>query len=183
VFDHIVELTWHGIAPALRDRMESTYGDPPQVQSFADLLVIHELAHLYHHQSGFWFPERWLAELFANLCLDGYVTERAPELGDVLRVFPRCASGMDDAVLVERDLDRMAESLESGPTGALNYAWFQMNLHQAAAKLWSSGGVSSLQRLFHRFRGETAAPTDLRAVLVEDVDPMLGDVIDGWPSS
>ena len=88
VFDHIVELTWDGIAPALRDRMEATYGDPPQVQSFADLLVIHELAHLYHHQSGFWFPERWLAELFANLCLDGYVTERAPELGDVLRVFP-----------------------------------------------------------------------------------------------
>ena len=78
---------------------------------------------------------------------------------------------------------QMAESLESGPTGPLNYAWFQMNLHQAAATLWNSGGAGMLQRLFHRFRGDGATPTDLRAVLVEDVDPLLGDVIDGWPSS
>ena len=117
VFDQILELTWPGVSSALRDQMHATYGDPPQVQAFADLLVVHELAHLYHHQSGFWFPERWIAELFANVALDGYVSERAPELGDVLRVFPRCASGMDDAVLIERDLGRMAESLESGPTG------------------------------------------------------------------
>jgi hypothetical protein len=40
-----------------------------------------------------------------------------------------------------------------------------------------------LQRLFHRFRGDGATPTDLRAVLVDDVDPLLGDLIDGWPSS
>lgn len=179
VFDHLVELTWSGISPELRDRMHATYGDPPRVQPFADLLVVHELAHLYHHQAGFWFPQRWLAELFANVCLDGYVSECAPELAETLRVFPQCASGMDDAVIVERELERMAQSLESGPTGPLNYAWFQMNLHQAAARVWAHGGVSTLQRLFRRFRDDAPAP-DLRAALVEDVDPVLAEVIDGW---
>lgn len=181
VFDHIVGLTWDRLTPLLRHEMHRAYGEPPNVQSFADLLVVHELAHLYHHQSGFWFPQRWIAELFANVCLEGYVSEREPHLGDALHALPRCASAMDESVLVERDLNRMAESLEAGPAGPLNYAWYQMNLHQAAEQVWAAGGRPTLQRLFRRFRGDSSATEDLRAVLTADVHPILGTLIDDWP--
>jgi hypothetical protein len=52
------------------------YGVPATVDAFCDLLAIHELGHLFHVQSGHWFPQRWLAEPFADLSLDAWVRER-----------------------------------------------------------------------------------------------------------
>jgi hypothetical protein len=144
-------------------------------------VAIHELAHLFHAQAGFWFPERWLSELFCNLALEGWVADREPGSADVLHVFPRVAAEtIDPHGLPVRELGRMERSLEAGSVGPANYGWYQLLLHVAEASIWSRGGSGALRRLFARFRDGTPAP-DLRTTLRDEVHPAFADVIDGWP--
>lgn len=64
--------------------MRSVYGDPPRLgEHFADLVVAHELTHLFHDfdeatgQTD--FPRLWVAELFPNVALHGYISEVEPQ--------------------------------------------------------------------------------------------------------
>jgi hypothetical protein len=181
-FDGLLELVDPGLDQPGRDRLRAVYGDPPHLDQFAELLVVHEVAHLFHAQAGFWFPERWLSELFCNLALTGWVAEHEPEMTDVLGTFPELgAVAIDPATLPVRALDRMAEALEAGPAGPVAYVWYQLVLHVAATSLWARGGPATLRRLLDRFRdGQPSG--DLRATLRDDVHPGLAEVIDRWPA-
>src|SRR5215208_4559659 len=58
------------VAPEQRAEMESIYGTvdgQPNMTPFADLLVVHELGHLFHEQAPFDFPRLWLMEHFERL--------------------------------------------------------------------------------------------------------------------
>jgi hypothetical protein len=181
--EQLVGLIRPGLDNEGRFRLRAVYGDPPRVQPFSDLLVVHELAHLYHAQSGFWFPERWLSELFCNLALEGWVVEHEPELTQVLHTLPQLGvAAIDPATLPVRDLARMEQALDAGPAGPANYAWYQMRLEVAATAIWSCGGPDTLRRLLDRFRGGEP-PADLRAALRDDVHPSVADVIDDWPAA
>jgi hypothetical protein len=181
-FDSLFDMVRPGLGRDGRRRLRAVYGYPPDLQAFSDLLAIHELAHLFHCQAGFWFPERWLSELFCNLALEGWVAEREPGSADVLHVFPLVvAESIDPTALPVRRLARMEQSLEAGPDGPTNYGWYQQRLHVAAASVWSHGGADALRRLFARFR-HGAPPEDLRTTLRDEVHPAFAEVIDGWPA-
>lgn len=177
-FADLVAQPWPSLSEPTRAAMRATYGDPPDINDFAALLTVHELGHLYHVQSGFWFPERWVSELFSNIALDGWVSEEAPELGAVLRTFPRCAFDVDASLFPERRLERMEFAFDAGPIGPALYGWYQMRLHAAAETIWRAGGRDLLRRLFDTFRD--GAPADPRAALL-DIHPAFGTVIDSWP--
>jgi hypothetical protein len=79
------------LAPAQRAEMEAVYGIADgqiNIAPFADLIVVHELAHLFHEQVPFAFPRLWLDELFANLCVHTYIAEREPEQLPVWTALP-----------------------------------------------------------------------------------------------
>ena len=158
------------------------YGDPPEVGLFSDLMAVHELAHLYHAQSGFWFPQRWLSELFANLALEGWVREREPASLPALRTVPRCFATIDSTRFAVTALERMDQALDARPDGPIIYAWYQCTLHCRARRVWDAAGPGVLAGLHERFR-DSPPVTDLRAFLVADLDPVFGAVIDAWPSS
>src|SRR5688500_15925920 len=45
----IVDWFWPHLRPETKERVRSAYGDPPDLGSaFPDLVVVHELTHLYH---------------------------------------------------------------------------------------------------------------------------------------
>jgi hypothetical protein len=180
-FDDLLDTLWPRMSDPAHRRLRGVYGEPPGLHRFAELLVIHELAHLYHVQAGYWFPQRWLSELFSNLALEGWISDNEPHLGEVLRTFPACASTIDPTIFAVRELSTMDQALEAGPTGPLNYAWYQQLLHVAATSIWRDGGATVLRRLFDRFRDRTPAE-DLRTTLHNDVHPALAAVIDTWPA-
>jgi len=103
------------LSPADLHDFNHVYGDPPEVGLFSDLLAVHEPAHLYHAQSGFWFPQRWLSELFANLALEGWVREREPASLPALRTFPRCFATIDSTRFAVTALERMDQALDARP--------------------------------------------------------------------
>ena len=177
-FDDLVAALWPQLSEETRGDVEEVYGRPPRIHPFADMLAVHELCHLYHQQSGFWFPERWLSELFCNIGLEGYITEIEPDQIAVLRTFSAVAQDIDPQAFPVRDIHRMEAALEGGP---MNYAWFQLLLHRAAIPIWQTGGASVLRRLFDRFR-DGSHPADLRQALADDVDPSVARVIDDLPA-
>ena len=62
---------------------------------FFDLLIVHELAYVFHHTGNCIFPHRWLMEFFCNLCLHAYVAEIESEQLPILETFPRLMSKVD----------------------------------------------------------------------------------------
>ena len=134
LFDDILLLTQKHLPDDERVSFEAVYGGPPDLRPFADLLAIHELAHLYHLERGFDFGRFWLTELFCNLALEGYVLEAEPEARSVLETLPRASRHIPPSELNLWRLDNMADS-----TG-VNYGWYELQLHAEAIPIWGEGG-------------------------------------------
>lgn len=180
-FDGMAALARPQLSDTDRDAMDRVYGRPPAMDRFSDLLVIHELGHLFHTQSGHWFPQRWLAELFANLAMEAWVREREPQTLDILHTLPRCFATIDTSSFAMTAIDAMAESLEAGPEGPTIYAWYQCIEEIAAVRIIDEAGPEVLRRLNDRFRDGTPIE-DLREALVSDVHPVFGEFMDHWPT-
>jgi hypothetical protein len=149
------------IGPALpaagMSRLRTVYGDPPDLgDRFADLVIAHELTHLYHEfdeGSGETdFPRLWLAELFANIGLYGYVAENEPDQLPVLETICELSALAGPELWEVRELDRMEEGLATGPQ---NYIWFEFLLILIAKHIWHHGGPDG----FVTFREHLRAPT------------------------
>ena len=41
--------------------------------------IVHDLGHTFHAHLSYWFPRKWLMELFADLCLYTYVAANEPD--------------------------------------------------------------------------------------------------------
>ncbi len=79
------------VGEADRAELEAAYRAPDGSVAFGpffDLIAVHEVAHLFHIGTVV-FPRRWLAELFANLCLQAWVEARAPASRVTLLTLPR----------------------------------------------------------------------------------------------
>jgi len=159
--------------------LQKVYGDPPQLGSFADLLVSHELSHLAHGRSwpkgpvGF-----WMKELAANLGLHGYVTELEPaESARLETILEVTWSSVPNSHWPVRDLLRMEDSLAGDGS---NYVWFEFGLQLLARRLWQTAGATALQTVITALRGPEL---DLgQAVeLLEHLDPAVAQAIRDWP--
>jgi len=167
------------LTPELVQRYRTVFTQPDGSQSFAsffDLLVVHELAHLFHTQAFCIFPRLWLMELFANLCLYAYVAVVEPDQLPVLETRPQLLVRIDAQHTPHRQLqDFEIQDISINPQ---NYAWYQGHFHIAVKRIYAQSGVAALQRLWQMF----LVPDQQLAVQLEAVSPELAQVLTQWPS-
>ena len=148
---------WDGIRawafrPVPDDEMrglEATYGVGPggeiDVRPFNDLMVLHELGHIFHRQVPFEFPRIWLGELFANLCHYVAVAEGLPLRLNHLNALPRAVhrSSADVSHVSLSDFDALQYGVGMG-----NFVWYEWQLLAASRAIYNAEGPPALRRLF-----------------------------------
>ena len=91
LFDSVCAQFWPDFDEGSRDAMHRAYGNPPMLEAFADLILVHELLHLVPRGKS--LPTMWHEELFANLGAVGYLASEEP---DELPVYMTlCRAGCD----------------------------------------------------------------------------------------
>jgi hypothetical protein len=151
------------------------------IAPFADLLVIHELGHLFHEQVPFRFPRLWLMEFFANFCLHAYLVENEPQhMPTWLRIIEPIV-----IVPLERVQHRSLDDFEQlyVGVGPANYVWYQFRLTLGVKALYDAAGVAALQRLYQTFANDTGDVSDqqLATILEAQVHPVAAQVLRTWP--
>ncbi|GAB3861976.1 hypothetical protein GCM10028801_26760 [Nocardioides maradonensis] len=164
-------------------RLARTFGDPPEFTGIADLLVTHEATHLCHEidpvTGGSEFPSLWLAELFANLGMHGYLASHEPDQLTLLAAM--AAATLDAGYEVWRvtDLELMGPSIEMA--GVTNYVWYEFRLIHLAGQLWDAVGTSSL-RSFHQLLGHPELTPEQVVERLSRLEPAVAGAIRRWPA-
>jgi len=143
LFDSVCRQFWPDLGEDSRGAMHRVYGNPPLLEAFADLILVHELMHLVPRRQS--LPEMWHEELFANLGAVGYLASEEPDALQVYMTFCRAGRDVPPSRVARSALVDMASSFEDG--GFANYVWYQFRLVLAADRLWNSHGVEALQAL------------------------------------
>ncbi len=157
------------------------YGDPPDLGAeFPDLLVVHELTHLYHAYDEATdttdFPRLWLAELFANIGLYGYVTEVEPAKLPLVEAISHASYSAGPQPWTVQDLNHMAASLAEGP---LNYCWFEFMLIRLAQQIWELGGSAAFAQVHDTLRKPLTDDEILSRLA--DIHPDIAATVRQWP--
>jgi hypothetical protein len=143
LFDSVCAQFWPDFAEDSRDAMHRVYGNPPMLEAFADLILVHELMHLVPRRHS--LPRMWHEELFANLGAVGYLASEEPDELPVYMTFCRAGCDVPPSQVACSALVDMPKSFEDG--GFANYVWYQGRLILAAERLWNTHGVEALQAL------------------------------------
>ena len=88
-WEPIMEQLQH-TAPDLPTPLRSVYTTPQgnlDLTPHVELWMIHDLGHACHAHHDYWFPLKWLMELFASLCLYTYIAKQEPDLLPVAEIF------------------------------------------------------------------------------------------------
>jgi hypothetical protein len=143
LFASVCAQFWPDFSAESRDAIHQAYGNPPMLEEFADLILVHELLHLVPRGES--LPRMWHEELFANLGAVGYLASEEPEELPVYMTFCRAGCDVPPSRVACSTLVDMASSFERG--GFENYVWYQCRLILAAERLWNTEGVEALQAL------------------------------------
>ena len=143
LFGSMCKLFWPDFGDASRAAMHQVYGDPPALDRFADLILVHELMHLVPRAQR--LPTMWHEELFANLGAVGYLASEEPDELPVYMVFAHAGSEVPPSRVARSALADMPKSFADG--GPANYGWYQFRLTVAAERLWNAHGVAALRAL------------------------------------
>ncbi len=143
LFDSVCTLFWPDFSLESRAAMHEVYGDPPMLEEFADLILVHELMHLVPRGQS--LARMWHEELFANLGAVAYLASEEPDELPVYMTFCRAGRDVPPSRVACSALVDMASSFEAG--GFANYVWYQFRLIVAAERLWNTRGVEALQAL------------------------------------
>jgi hypothetical protein len=170
-------------APA-HHRLTAVYGDPPKLgERFADLVIAHELTHFFHEydeRTGLTdFPRLWVAELFANIGMHGYIASNEPAQLPALETICQLTREAPADRWSVRDLDRMEQSLAAGP---LNYVWFQLQLLPIAKQIWQAGGPTALREFRNNLR-QPALTDDQITERIQEIAPRAARTLRHWPAS
>ena len=155
LFDSVCAQFWPDFGEGSREAMHAAYGDPPLLEEFADLILVHELMHLVPRGQS--LPRMWHEELFANLGAVAYLVSEEPDELPVYLTFCRAGCDVPPARVACSALVDMADSFERG--GFANYVWYQCRLIVAAERLWDAQGVEALRAL-RAGEVEVAAPVE-----------------------
>jgi hypothetical protein len=163
-------------------RLRAVYGDPPELGGrFADLVIAHELTHLYHEfDEGTGetdFSRLWLAELFANIGFYGYITENEPDQLAVLETICELSAAAGPELWSVRGLDRMADGLAAGPH---NYIWFEFLLILIAKRIWHCGAADAFVAFRRRLRSPALTDGEILERL-SDLCPEAAVAVQRWP--
>src|SRR5215472_16026747 len=156
--------------PPAAQELDEVYGTgADRLVPFADLLIVHELAHAFHDGVPFIFPRSWLMELFANMALYAFVIAEEPYRSLHLETLPRVA-------LEHRLLNPVARDLHYFEAfypyiEPLTYVWYQFRLTMMARDLIDAAGPDVLRRLWDAF---AVSDEQLADVLGSRVHPAAG---------
>ena len=143
LFGSVCEQFWPDLNEDSRDAMHLVYGNPPLLEAFADLVLVHELTHLVPR--GQPLPTMWHEELFADLGTVGYLASEEPEELPVYMTFMRAGCDVPPSRFPCSAAMDIASGFETG--GFVNYVWYHCQLNVAAEQLWKTRGVSALRAL------------------------------------
>jgi hypothetical protein len=163
-------------SPAAARELDQVYGTgADRLAPFADLLVVHELAHAFHDGVPFAFPRSWLTELFADMALYAFVAAEEPDLLLHFETFPRVALEHRLLKPVARDL-RYFEAFYPY-IEPLTYVWYQFRFTMMAKGLIKAAGPEVLRRLWDAF---ALSDEQLAGVLGGRVHPEAGHWLAAW---
>jgi hypothetical protein len=143
LFDSVCTQFWPDFSAGSRAAMHEVYGTPLVLETFADLILVHELMHLVPRGQS--LPSVWHEELFANLGAVGYLASEEPDELPIYMTFCRAGCDVPPSRVVRSAPVDMASSFEDG--GFANYVWYQCRLIVAAERLWNRQGVEALRAL------------------------------------
>jgi hypothetical protein len=156
--------------------LDQVYGTGAgRLAPFADLLIVHELAHAFHDGVPFVFPRSWLMELFADMALYAFVVAEEPDRRLHLETFPRVALEHRLLQPVARDL-RYFEAFYPY-IEPLTYVWYQFRFTMMAKGLVDAAGPNVLRRLWDAF---ALSDEQLAGVLGGRVHPAAGQWLASW---
>jgi len=162
--------------PAAAWELDQVYGTgADRLGPFADMLVVHELAHAFHDGVPFVFPRSWLMELFADVALYAFVVTEEPDRRLHFETLPRVALEHRLLKPVARDL-RYFEAFYPD-IEPLTYVWYQFRFTMMAKGLIDAAGSSMLRLLWDAF---AVTNEQLAAVLSAQVHPEAGQWLASW---
>jgi hypothetical protein len=162
--------------PAAARELDQVYRTgADRLAPFADMLVVHELAHAFHDGVPFVFPRSWLMELFADMALYAFVVAEEPDRRLHLETLPRVALEHRLLTPVARDL-RYFEAFYPY-IEPLTYVWYQFRFTMMAKSLIDAAGPDALRRLWDAF---ALSDEQLADVLGGRVDPAAGQWLASW---
>ena len=162
--------------PAAARELDQVYGTgADRLAPFADMLVVHELAHAFHDGVPFVFPRSWLMELFANMALYAFVVAKEPDRRLHFETLPRVALEHRLLKPVARDL-RYFEAFYPY-IEPLTYVWYQFRFTMMAKGLIDAAGPNVLRRLWDAF---ALSDEQLAGVLGGRVHPAAGQWLASW---
>jgi hypothetical protein len=194
---------WIEMARDLRDvsprgyaKLLATYPDGAgglDLQSFFDLITIHELGHAFEVLGDLRLPTFWLSEIFVNVALHAFVANRLPASLPTLEVLPTVGAGSRElAARMRAEGYSTLEELQAhysgsdDPMSPLNYVWFQYRWQRLAANMFEVDGEDGLVRFwecFHatdRVGADEATAASLAPLLTAEVSPTLGRAVRDW---
>ncbi len=180
-WDEYAELLLQDVPSDGRQRLHTVYGDPPRLgERLADLVVAHELTHLFDEFDEATgrtdFPRLWVAERFANVGFHGYIADVEPDQLPCLETICRLTWEAPAGRWPVRALNRMEEGLADGPH---NYLWFEFRLLVVAKIIWETGGVGGL-RAFHSELRRTALSDEQILEAVGAISPAAERALSSW---
>jgi hypothetical protein len=162
--------------PEAAQVIEQVYGTGAErLAPFADMLVVHELAHAFHDGVPFVFPRSWLMELFADMALYAFVVANEPDRMLQLETLPRVTLEHGLLKPVARDL-RHFEAFYPD-IEPRTYVWYQFRFTMMAKDLVDAAGPDMLRRLWDQF---AFSDERLAAVLGSQVHPVAGQWLASW---
>ena len=162
--------------PVAAQVLDQVYGtDADRLVPFADMLVVHELAHAFHDGVPFAFPRSWLMELFANMALYAFVVANEPDRTLHLETLPRVA--LENCLLKPAARDLRHFEAFYPDIELLTYVWYQFRLTMMAKGLIDVAGPNVLRRLWDAF---ALSDEQLAGVLGGRVHPTAGQWLASW---
>jgi len=166
-----------GAAPRqAAQELEKVYGTgADRLEPFADMLVVHELAHAFHDGVPFVFPRSWLMELFADMALYAFAVAGESDRRLQAETLPRVALEYGLLKPVARDL-RYFEACYPH-IEPLTYVWYQFRFTMMAKGVVDAAGPDVLRRLWDAF---ALSDEQLAGVLGGRVHPAAGQWLAAW---
>jgi hypothetical protein len=167
---------WHPVLEMLSEtsaqllqELHQIYEQPDgqiDLTTHIDLWIAHDLGHAFHLQRSYWFPRRWLMELFADLCLYTYVATEEPNHLSALETFPRVMTEMQAGALNVQVLQDFETRYLDMPLET--YLWYHGHFFEQAKQIYTAVGVSALQNMWHLF-----VASNVQDIPDEDIIAML----------
>jgi hypothetical protein len=124
----------------------------------------------------------WFVELFANLGLHGYISEREPEALPVLETIFEVIWRTSPARWPITGLSRMHETATAQHSDGTNYVWFEFGLQLIARHLWESCGTTAFKHLNATLHGPVLPYARIIDVLGQ-LSHEAADSVRAWPTA